>query len=300
MKSFRLPRLPARSPGAPRLFTRARLKFYLLGLGLMLLSFLVSLYLFFPASALKERIEQDFSQRTTGSLNIGQLSLLFPPGLRAQQVRVNTGLPERPTVDIAAATLQPLWLSLLGSNPGVAFQASLLGGNISGRARRNGALEAQVRQLAFAEHLTAGSDMELAGTLGEGTFTGIIPPPAGSESQFALTFDSLQLKGLDSLGVADGNLNLGRISLKGSGRGNTFRIEQLEATGGEMQASGSGSVLLNQPLQRSRLNLNLVLRPGANFDRNLRDLLDLFAKAGSDGAYHLRLTGTLSQPILAK
>lgn len=298
MKFPRLQRLPGRRMFP--LLTWDRIRFYLIGLGLMCLAFLVGFYFFFPAQALKEKIEREFSTRTGVPLSIGRLFLAFPPALEARSLSIAVVRPGRESIDVASLRLRPLWLTLFGNSPGANFEANLLGGEISGRARRNGPLEAKARQLTFAEALVAGSALELAGVLGQGTFTGAMPPAAATESRFELLFDSLQLNGLESLGIADGNLTLGRVTCTGNGRGNNYRIERLEAAGGEMLVSGNGSFMLMQPAEQSRINLNVTLRPGANFDRTLRDLLDLFATPGRDGSYSLRISGTLATPVFAK
>ncbi len=298
MKFPRFQRLPGRRMFP--LLTWDRIRFYLIGLGLMCLTFLVGFYLFFPTQALKEKIEREFSARTGVPLSIGRLYLGFPPALEARSLSIAVARPGRERFDVASLRLRPLWLTLFGNSPGADFDASLLGGEISGRARRNGPIEAKAQQLAFAEALTPGSALELAGVLGQATFTGALPPAATTESRFELLFDSLQLNGMESLGIADGNLTLGRVTCTGNGRGNNYRIDRLEATGGEMAVSGNGSFILSQPVEQSRINLNLTLRPGANFDRTLRDLLDLFATPGRDGSYSLRINGTLATPVFAK
>lgn len=298
MKFPRL-RLPARGSTATPLFTRARLRFFLIGAGLLLVSLVAGIYLFFPVRALEERLEREASQGPV-ALAIGDLDLLFPPGLRASEVTVQTPPPSRQTIELSRVAVRPLWRTLFGADPGITFQAQLRGGELSGRARKGGSIEAQATGIAFAERLMAGSALEVAGTLTNGSFIGAVPPVVGIDSRLELTLDQVQVNGMEGLGVADGTLALGQIVMRGEGKGNTLRIEEMSARGGEVQVAGSGSLLLGQPFERSRLNLNLILTPGTGFDPNLRDLLELFASVGGDGTYRLRLTGTLASPIFAK
>ncbi|MFA5515565.1 MAG: type II secretion system protein GspN [Desulfuromonadales bacterium] len=304
MRSFRLPRfirmphLPA--PGPRPLLTWERMRFYLLGLALLIIAFFFGLYLFFPNEIIKERLTREIAKSAGIDVQIGSLSLLFPPGMRAERISVPLALPDRPTFDIRSVSVKPLWMSAFSSNPGAAFQARLLNGELSGWTRRDGSIEVDGRRLAFAQALVAGSAVELSGVLDQGAFTGVLPPKPTTESRFELVFDDMRINGMESLGVADGNMILGRIVCKGEGRGNNFRVEELAASGGEMLVTGSGSFMLNQPVERSRINLTVTLRPGTNFDQSLRDLLNLFANPGRDGSYSLRISGTLATPVFAK
>ncbi len=294
----RLPQRPAKSTGP--LLTWERIRFYLIGLALMLIAFVAGFYFFFPNEVLRERLEREIVRGAKVDVRIGELSLLFPPGLKAERIRLPLTLPGRTALDIDTASAQPLWLSVLSGNPGAAFQARLLGGEITGRARQNGFLDVQAGQLAFSQPLMEGSALELSGALNEARFTGTLPPAGTNESRLELLLSDLQLKGLESLAATNGTMLLGRLVCKAEGRGNNLRIEQLEMNGGVMQVTGTGSLMLNQPIARSRINLNLTMRPAANFDRTLRDLLGLFANAGRDGSYTLRISGTLATPVFAK
>ncbi|MBE0596323.1 MAG: type II secretion system protein GspN [Desulfuromonadales bacterium] len=298
MKFFRL-RLPARGPTAAPLFTRARLRSYLIGLGLLLVAFVVGIYLFFPTRALQERIEREAAKGAV-TLTMSDLDLLFPPGLRGTEVTVQVAPSYRQSFEINRVAVRPLWSTLFGTDPGIAFQAQLLGGELAGQARKRGSVVAQARGITFAERPITGSLIEVAGTLTTGQFTGAVPLTAGTDSRLELTLDQARINGMEGLGVANGTLNIGQIVLRGEGKGNAFRIDELEARGGDLQLSGSGSLLVGQPFERSRLNLNLILTPATGIDPALRDLLELFATAGTDGSYRLRLGGTLASPIFAK
>ena len=106
----------------------------------------------------------------------------------------------------------------------------------------------------------------------------------------------MRISGLKSLGGEKDSLMLGTVVLQANGRGNSFRIDRLDATGGAMGASVSGTLLFANPVERSRINLTVTLRPAAGLDKNLTELLGLLAKPDRDGAYRLHLTGTLARP----
>ncbi|BCR05990.1 hypothetical protein DESUT3_30590 [Desulfuromonas versatilis] len=309
MKRFRLPSLPpllrrrpVASPGAvpdavsaPNRSDRSRLRLYS-GAALLLAGCLVlGFYLFFPAGELKNRIEFEVTTRTPARLEMEHLSLRFPPALRAQQVNVTQpGQELKLTLD--SLTLKPLWHSLFGSNPGVAFASQLLGGNAWGNLRRDGAVEAQVEELTFSAPLAAGSSLGISGVVSRGSLAGAWPLRPETETSLALEVNQARLTGLEAIGATTPNLSLGTLTLAGSGRGTALRIDKLENQGGDLQVSGTGTLLLSEPPENSRVNLSLTLNRSPSLDQALVELLDLFIKPGPDGTYRIRVTGTLGNP----
>jgi type II secretion system protein N len=290
-------RLGSGRPRPAALFPSAGPGFYAGVLALLALGFAIGLYLGLPTTALKERIEAEALQRAGIPLRIGALSLRFPPALRLDNVHWQPA-GTTPELGLEHLQLRPLWWSLLTANPGAGFSAELLGGNANGQLRRNGAVQAELATLSFAGPLAPTSALQLGGTLRSGSLQGVYPPQPESESRVDLTLDGVHLLGLEGVGAASDRLDLGTIHLLASGRGPSLKVERIEASGGALQLSGEGTFLLAQPLPGSRLNLTLTLRPAANFDPQLRDLLGLFAKPASDGSLRLRLSGTLGDPRL--
>lgn len=293
---MRIPALP-RTPG--RRARRPQLRFVLASAGLLLLSFVTALYIFFPTDALRERVEREFARRTGGTLTMRDLDLTFPPGLRGEKVTV-TGLAGRDRIEAASITLKPLWLTLLTSTPGMRFSARLQGGELSGKYRKGGALSLEGEKVSFAETLTTGGAVRLAGTVRSGSFAGAVPVKPDTETRFNFALDDVRLTGMEGLGVAGGVLPLGTVTIQGTGKGNALRVDTLSASGGAVAASGNGTFLLASPRDRTRVNLNLTLRPAANIDPSARDLLQLFSQPAGDGSYRFRLSGTLGSPVFAR
>ncbi len=296
-----LPRLfPGQGGPRPRpvaLFPSAGPAFYAGVLALLVAGFLIGLYLGLPATALKERIEAEALQRAGIPLRIGELSLRFPPAVRLEKVRWQPG-GVKPELPIERLQLRPLWWSLFTGNPGAGFTARLLGGSAEGELRRNGAVQADLAQLTFAAPLSPTSALSLGGTLKSGDLLGTYPPQPESDAAVTLNLEGVHLLGLQAVGAESDRLDLGTVRIQAAGRGNSLKIERIEASGGALQLSGDGTFMLGQPLPASRLNLALTLQPGANFDPQLRELLSLFAKPAADGSLRLRLSGTLADPRL--
>jgi type II secretion system protein N len=294
---MKIPRLAAfwkkrRAPLAP--FGGQGFKFYLGVLALLLTGFLAGFYLFFPTSALQQRLELEIAARTPLDARIEAVSLLFPPGLQAEGIRLAGGSPPTEfTVNLVKLT--PLWRTLTSGNPGFAFHAEVLGGQVDGSMRKSGSLVAQVQNLTFSAPVGEAFPIRLTGRLGKGEFAGALPLQTATETRLNLGFDQFEISGLSALGLASDTLALGTVSLVGTGRATALKIDRLSASGGSLEVTGDGTVMLATPLDRSRLNLNLVLRPGRQLDKSLADLLELFAQAGPDGSFSLRLTGSLRQ-----
>lgn len=298
MRLPRIPRLGRRTPQGAVKKNGARIKFYLSALALLLVSFIVSFYLCFPANALKERIEQEVATRTPVDLQIDRLSLLFPPGLEGRDITVKTANPQLKSIGISALTVTPLWTTLFSGNPGLALRARLFGGTLGGTMRRKGAVSARMNGIAFSEPLMPNSSLKFSGILQQGTFSGAFPLRNNVATHLDLSLNQVRLTGLKPFGVAGGRLDLGNVVLVGEGRGKAFRIDKLESTGGSLKISGGGTLLILAPFDRSRLNLHATLRPGRNLDPSLRGLLNLVVKPGRDGIYHFRITGSLDRPSI--
>jgi type II secretion system protein N len=288
----RLPRPERRAP-----ISKERVLFVLGSLVLLAVSFVLGFYLFFPGDLLKGRLEVELAARSPLDIEVEEVSLRFPPALKARQIYLTTQ-PNRQPLLIAEAVLAPSWATLFSSNPGMVFRSTVSGGRVQGTIRRSGALEAEVSQVAFAEPLVANSSLALAGTISRGQLSAVVPPTANSDSRLAVTLDQVRLTGLEGFGASSDALSLGTLVLQGSGKGNSYKIDQLESSGGDLEVSGGGTILLAETAERSRLNLSLTLRPAATLDANLKELLSLFAKPARDGSLRLRVTGTLANPSL--
>lgn len=273
------------------------IRLLLAAIACVLVCAIVSFYLSFPTAALKDRIEQEIASRTLAQVDIGHLALLFPPGLRGSAVTITAPIPH-PPFDLDTVTVEPLWSSLFGGNPGAYFQAHLQGGTLEGTVRRDGELQTAAAGIRFREPLAPHSELRVAGTLRQGSFQGALPLRPGTQTRLVLTVGRLQLSGLKAAGAASDVLDLGTLKLSAAGKGEALRVEELSLAGGKVGLSGKGTIFLFRVLDRSRLNLNIVLRPLPGLDKNLADMLPLLGKARRDGSYHLHLTGTLGHPML--
>jgi len=295
MRRFRFSR-----PGALRGKSRSTrgVRFFLGAFAILLAGALLGFYLFFPTAVLKARLEQEIAARTPVRVDITGLNLQFPPGLSSRALTVRPPLPDERAYKFDTLRLRPLWLTLFTSRPGVSVRAGLQGGTIELSARRGGSVIGEVHQIPFNEQVAPGSSLQISGKVTSANLVSAFPLQAATESTLRIQLGTVQLTGLKNVGSATDILNLGTLSLEGSGKGTALKINQLNSEGGDLSVSGTGTLLLAQPLQRSRINLNVTLKPSPQLDRALLDLLELLVKPARDGSYLLRLSGTLGNPVM--
>lgn len=294
MKRFRWPRRTKPSangtpPGSSSLLRLLSL------LAVLVVGFFAGLYLFFPGDILAQRLEQAVASRTPVRVRIGNLDLTFPPGLSAERVRLSGELPLEGLSPLDRVTAKPLWSSLLQGRPGVALMARRGDGVLNLDLVRNGALTATAESFPLQVPLTASGTLNASGILRSANLESALPLEDKTESRLQLVLTAARVTGLSKVGGSRDTLNLGTVTLAIKGRGRSFDLVKCESSGGDLQVSGEGQLMLAEPLGNSRANLTLSLTPTANADPSLVDLLGLLAQKGRDGSYRIRLRGTLAQ-----
>lgn len=256
----------------------------------LLFTALCGFTLFFPAESLRPRLEAEGAKHGL-TLSIKTLKTTFPLGIVATNVVINSkGVGE---VKVERLMVTPAWSRLLLGRLALSYSADLLGGQIEGIAQRRGPLILKGEGLSWQGPLPGLSGGVLVTQGCQGDLSLLWPAPADAAQHLALRCAEGKIEGL--LGVKD-PLLLGAISLNGSGKGKDLRLTTLSASGGQLGIDGSGSILLNQPLGRSLLNVNLNLRKNAGLNPTLAELLTAFIPPAADGTSRLRLTGTLASP----
>lgn len=280
------------------LSAKRKVKWIALTTALLLAGWGIGMLLFFPASSLENHLENEVATqlRGNGSLDLEDLSLRLPLRLSARAATLR--LKRLPATEIKATDLQisPLWLSLLSGNPGLAYDFKLFGGNTEGFLRRNGEIHLKLENLQLALPLREKSPLAIAGTIERGELSAQWPPRANSASRLNLTINDMRLTGLEAIGSKSGELKLGSLVLQGAGMGNAFKIDRLESRDGQLTATGNGNLLLTNPIEHSRINLAVTLKPTPELDPQLLELLGMFVKKDGAGNFPLHISGTLSRP----
>jgi type II secretion system protein N len=262
------------------------------GVLVTLFAFLCGFAFFFPAESLRPRLEAEGAKRGL-HLTIGSLETTFPLGLAAKAVTLRGNTPESSGVKVERLTLTPAWSRLLLGQAALSYDATLLGGRISGTLARRGPLTLQGEGLSWRGALPGLSSGTLVTQSCGGELSVSWPAAVDDALNLDLKCEQASIEGL--LGAKE-PLLLGSVTLKGSGKGKDLRLTTLAASGGQLGVDGSGTILLNEPLGRSLLNLNLTLRANPGLNPTLAELLTAFIPPTADGTSRLRLTGTLAAP----
>jgi type II secretion system protein N len=262
------------------------------GVLVTLSAFLFGFSFFFPAESLRPRLEAA-GAKSGLRLTIGTLKTTFPLGLAAQEVTISGSTKASVAVKVERLVLTPAWSRLLFGQAAVAYDATLLGGRIKGIMQRPGPLTLQGDGLAWRGALPGLSGGIFVTQGCRGDVSAFWPPSADDALRLALNCEQASIEGL--LG-AEEPLLLGSLTLNASGKGKDLRLTTLAASGGQLGVDGNGTILLNAPLGRSLLNLNLTLRSHPGLSPTLAELLAAFFPPAADGTSRLRLTGPLAAP----
>lgn len=262
------------------------------GILVTLIAFLCGFALFFPVESLRPRLEAEGAKRGL-RLTIGRLETAFPLGLTAKEVTIRGSAKEGAGIKVERLTLTPAWSRLLLGRAAVAYDATLLDGRIQGMVQRRGPVTLQGKGISWRGALPGQSGGTLVARDCGGELSVFWPPQADESLLLSLDCEQASVEGL--LGAKD-PLLLGSIVLKGNGKGKDLRLTTLAASGGQLGVDGNGTILLNEPIGRSLLNLNLTLRSNPGLNPTLAELLAAFLPPAADGSSRLRLTGTLASP----
>ncbi len=250
------------------------------------------LYVHFPSEAV-----QSYLTRAGARMNppvvfkTGALHLIFPPGLKAENVAVSLEKSPEIAFEARGLSLSPGFGALLLGDIHWWFHAGAYGGVIQGRILPGKGGDMDDLSLSFKDvrihEITAlprfGGELsgKLSGNVAyRGPFNEILRGEGGGNIH--VTEGKIDLSppflGLETL--AFGELK-GKFTLKKR----TLHLASVSLDGKGFQGSLSGTVYLNRLMDRSRLNLKGSIEPIADYLETLKGgpaLLSLF-KGGRDG-----------------
>jgi type II secretion system protein N len=270
-------------------------RYYFLLALLLFASFFISSFFFFPVDSLRARIERDLTRSMDSEVTIGRLAIVFP--LHLKFTNIETVLPARQpyAVKIDSLLVKPIWKAFLLGKRGFTFSGQLNQGTAEGEVSGDGRITLHMQEVRFSFPLGEKGLIQLGGVAGEVRLTGNYPFPGDTDATLSFNVESLQLSGLKAIAMEQDILQLGQFQFQGNGQGTLMRVERLTLSGGAIEADAKGSVVLRQPIGSSMLRLTTSLKA----DPQLGDLGHLLSvEPASNGAYQIRLLGTLSQPLL--
>ncbi len=271
---------------------------FFLCLLLFAVSSFFSFWVFFPAEVLQQRLVQELSRETGVRMRAEHAAMLVPLGLRMDL----TLYPDRPGIaplPIRDLHLTPVWTSLVSGNQAVNLKGSLARGDIAARLWRNGSIHLDVQDLVLSMLQDDALDYRLGGLLtvqlqGEE----LLEDVRRGQGHFAIEIRDTLLYGLEQIGLSPEG-PLGLLQFNGRFSESRVSIEQLVATGGMLELSGGGTMLIGVTPEQTRLNLNVRFHPTRQTPESVRDLLMLTGvRPGPDGSYTMQIGGSLARPLL--
>lgn len=268
------------------------------GVGIFLICLLLSFYMTFPDQILRQRLVHELESRSPIRADLKEATLQPIMTVVGQGLSVRMPGQQQTLFQVDNFSVGPQWLKLLSGDPGLTGEIGVSAGELSFSWQASGQLAASARSLPLDIPLATNPATRFSGELESAEIITSAPLQDVTESRFDLDFNQVSLKGLEALTANADGLLLGKVSLQISGQGNSFSVTRLETSGGDLVASGSGTLMLvSANPQHSRINLNLSVRAGNQADPTLTSLLQLVGSQQADGRRKIRLTGTLAKPV---
>ena len=269
----------------------------LLAAVIFLLSFIVGFFTSFPDTVLRTRLLTEVNRLLPAGnrFEAETVSLKFPLYLQLTKSRLIMDSPLLPELALTMVELSPTMATLVG-RPGLNVSADSELGQLEGNISRSGAVALYLRDGRFNLPIPQLSQLQLAGTISSLDLIGQLRAEKNEPIEFNAVISDLLLVGAKQLGVSQNEISLGQLTLALSGTGRSLQIEQFSLSGGAVAITGTGRVVLQQPFNASRLDLNLQIRPEAAATGDLRTLLELLGPVGKDGSHSLQLRGRLLAP----
>ncbi len=264
---------------------------------LFVISAFLSFWMFFPADVLQRRLVHEVSQQTGLKMQGRNAAMLFPLGLKLD-LSIYSAIPEMTDLELTELEVTPLWRRLFSTDRAVNLTANLAGGQLDINAGQSGQVNLKCSNIAVVALQELDMPYRVSGRL-----TGQLDGENLSENMtghgdFAIRLNSAQVLGLERIGLP-ANFSVGVLRLEGNFDQRRFSLEKVVLTGGAIELSGGGNILVGETPEQTRLNLNVRLHPTALTPDSLGNLLNVTGvRPTADGSYLLRIGGTLAKPII--
>lgn len=272
-------------------------RLFLICLLLFLSSTFLSLWAFFPAEVLQRRLLQEVSQQTGFAMQGRNASMLFPVGL-GLDLSIYPDIPELADLELTSVRVSPVWSSLFSNNQKANLVGSLAGGSVDADVGRNSQVTLIFKDIALAALQQLDMPYQISGQL-TGQLDGEnISQNMNGRGHFSLSLEDTRILGLERIGLPV-NFSAGEFQLEGKLDQRRLSLEKVILTGGALELSGGGNILIGESSEQTRLNLNVRLHPTSTTPDSLRDLLNLTGvRPTADGSYLLRIGGTMTKPVV--
>lgn len=298
--NLRMPSLPF--GGFGELFDRTMLLYVIFSVAM----FCVFLVTTFPYDIVVSRVLA-MVQSPTVVVDVKSSEFAWHRGLALNGVRVSSlaGDDASPYLEVNTLWVRPVLTELVRGNPyALALQADLYGGSADGRLdikgqRVSGTVNLNGASIGRYPTLTSMlEEGQIAGRLsGHLTFesAGASVENSQASGEVRLENGGIEKAKISGFGVPD--LHFKESRLKFGVQGGRMEIEQLNATGDELNVNASGTVTFRDPVDASVLNLKATMLPGKAAPDAIRGLIAMIPKPqGAKPDAPVRISGTLAKP----
>ena len=272
-------------------------RLFLLCLLLFGISAFFSFWVFFPADVLQRRLVQEVSRQTGLEMRGCNATIIFPAGLELD-LTIHSEIPNLKDLELTKFRVSPVWSSLFSKDQALNLTGTLAAGHVDVDASRSGQIDLKIGDVALVELQQSDMPYRISGQL-TGQLNGEnISGNMNGRGKFSFQLKDTRILGLEKIGLPD-NFFAGVLWLDGKFSQRRFSLEKIVLTGGGLELSGGGNILIGETLEQTRLNLNVRLHPTVTTPESVQNLLDLAgARPTTDGSYLLRIGGTLAKPII--
>lgn len=273
-------------------------KLLLICILVFILGVFIAFWAFFPVDAVQQRMVHEISRESGIKMRGDRPSMLMPLGVK-MDLTIYPDIPELADIDVTDLRITPAWMSLLTSNQALLLKGNVAGGRIDSRIGSNSDVNVQLREVMLLLLQQGDLPYRLRGSLsgqlqGEQLAAGV----NGAQGTFTLDVQQAAILGLDQIGLG-ADMPLGQLQVSGRFGERRLNLEQVVVSGGALDLSGNGTVLMGGTPAQTRLNLNVRLQPTQQTPEGVRDLLMLTGvRPGADGSYQLQIGGTLARPVM--
>ena len=272
-------------------------RLFLLCLLLFVISAFLSFWMFFPAEVLQRRLLQEVSQQTGLDMQGRNATMLFPLGL-GLDLTVYSEIAELNDLELTELQVTPVWRSLFTNDQKVNLEGALAGGRVDVDAGQSGQLHLEIKNIALAVLQKLDMPYRISGKLTAQLDGENLSQNMNGKGNFILHVTGAQILGLEQIGLPT-NFPAGDLQLEGKLDQRRCSLEKVVLTGGALEMSGGGNVLVGDDPAQTRLNLNVRLHPTLTTPDSLLELLSLTGvQPTADGSYLLRVGGTLAKPVI--
>jgi type II secretion system protein N len=227
-------------------------------------------------------------------------------GLELLGVRlIDADFGHQPLLEIPRSYLRPSWLGLMrGQLASAELEAEAYGGRTSWQWSSGSDVG---RVQGRLEGLQVGRHRALMALFDAGQISGLLSGEVDVEIRKGdasaakidgqLSVDGLAASELVYRGTSLLDLGFDDTTLKFSVQGGRVEIEELNATGPDLEVSASGQIGLRQPVQDSVLNLRATVTANEGARPEIKGLVSLIPRPkGARANAPIPITGTLAQP----